>query len=209
MAQAFAYGCFIQMPDADAEEGEEKMEPGSRHHAEEGEGNRKAIIGQILQDIFDGTLYETINIQFFPKPKPRPGYRVPTPNCHFKLSMICSQTSLEPRGIRLFLVADDLSIKLCDFAGSGIGNMPPVVTEEDRYRKSPDSPRSFQTDLFALGCLIFEIMVGSRPYEEINDADWEMIAENYERGIFPPVAGVKYGEIIHMCEGWVCFILTR
>ncbi|KAB8266127.1 hypothetical protein BDV32DRAFT_156208 [Aspergillus pseudonomiae] len=88
---------------------------------------------------------------------------------------------------------------LCDFAGSGIDNMPSFVTEEDRYRKSPDSPRTFQTDLFALGCLIFEIVVGSRPYEEIADKDWEKIAENYDRGIFPPVEGLKYGEIIYKC----------
>ncbi|OOF98229.1 hypothetical protein ASPCADRAFT_395030 [Aspergillus carbonarius ITEM 5010] len=100
---------------------------------------------------------------------------------------------------RNFLVADDLTIKLCDFAGSGIGNTPAVIAEEDRYRKSPDSPRSFQTDVFALGCLIFEIVVGSRPYEEINDEDWEVIAENYDRGIFPPTEGLKYGDIIYKC----------
>ncbi|KAE8386916.1 kinase-like domain-containing protein [Aspergillus alliaceus] len=100
---------------------------------------------------------------------------------------------------RNFLVADDLSIKLCDFAGSGIDNMPSIVTEEDRYRKSPDSPRTYQTDLFALGCLIFEIVVGSRPYEEIGDEDWEIIAENYDRGIFPKVEGLKYGDIIYKC----------
>lgn len=100
---------------------------------------------------------------------------------------------------RNFLVADDLSIKLCDFAGSGIGDMSPVVMEEDRYRKSPDSPRSFQTDIFALGCLIFEIVVGSRPYEEISDDDWEIISENYGRGIFPHVEGLKYGDVIYKC----------
>ncbi|KAL4803354.1 kinase-like domain-containing protein [Aspergillus unguis] len=100
---------------------------------------------------------------------------------------------------RNFLVADDLSIKLCDFAGSGIGDMPADVEEEDRYRISPESPRSIQTDLFALGCLIFEITVGLRPYEEINDEEWEQIAEKYERGIFPPTEGLKYGDIIHKC----------
>ncbi|KNG90832.1 hypothetical protein ANOM_000959 [Aspergillus nomiae NRRL 13137] len=77
--------------------------------------------------------------------------------------------------------------------------MPSFVTEEDQYRKSPDSPRTFQTDLFALGCLIFEIVVGSRPYEEIADKDWETIAENYDRGIFPPAEGLKYGEIMYKC----------
>ncbi|PLN79474.1 protein kinase-like protein [Aspergillus taichungensis] len=100
---------------------------------------------------------------------------------------------------RNFLVADDLSIKLCDFAGSGIGDISSVVMEEDRYRKSPDSPRSFQTDLFALGCLIFEILVGSRPYEEVSDEDWETIANNYDRGVFPPVGDLKYGDVISKC----------
>ncbi|RAH42395.1 kinase-like protein, partial [Aspergillus brunneoviolaceus CBS 621.78] len=100
---------------------------------------------------------------------------------------------------RNFLVADDLSLKLCGFAGSGIGDMPPLVTEEDRYRLSPESPRSTQTDLFALGCLIFEIVAGYRPYEEIGDDDWETIAQNYSRGIFPPVEGIRYGDIIHQC----------
>ncbi|PWY90267.1 kinase-like protein [Aspergillus sclerotioniger CBS 115572] len=101
--------------------------------------------------------------------------------------------------VRNFLVADDLSIKLCDFAGSGIGDLSPVVMEEDRYRKSPDEPRSFQTDLFALGCLIFEIVVGSRPYEDIGDDDWEIIADNYDRGVFPSVEGLRYGTVIYKC----------
>ncbi|KAL4880290.1 kinase-like domain-containing protein [Aspergillus karnatakaensis] len=76
---------------------------------------------------------------------------------------------------RNFLVADDLSIKLCDFAGSGIGDAPAFISEGDRYRKALDEPRSVQTDLFALGCLIFEIVVGERPYEEIGDEDWEVV----------------------------------
>lgn len=46
---------------------------------------------------------------------------------------------------RNFLVADDLSIQLCDFAGSAIGDLRPLVEEEDRYRISPLSPRTFQT----------------------------------------------------------------
>jgi serine/threonine protein kinase len=63
---------------------------------------------------------------------------------------------------RNFLVADDLSIKLCDFAGSIIGDMEAFV-EEDRYYLAPWSPRTFTTDLFALGCLIYELSSGARP----------------------------------------------
>ncbi|KAL2845626.1 kinase-like protein [Aspergillus pseudodeflectus] len=87
---------------------------------------------------------------------------------------------------RNFLVPDDLLLRLCDFAGSGIGSdMPPLVTEEDRYRKSPDLPRSYPTNLFAMGCLMYEIM--------------EVIAENYERPVFPSVRGIKYSDVIYQC----------
>ncbi|PYH40118.1 kinase-like protein [Aspergillus saccharolyticus JOP 1030-1] len=93
---------------------------------------------------------------------------------------------------RNFLVADDLSLKLCDFVGSEIGSdKPPLITEEDRYRKSPNLPRSVQTDLFALGCLMYEIMVGKRPYKEDDHEDWENIAEKYERGVFSCLRGFK------------------
>ncbi|KAE8155039.1 kinase-like domain-containing protein [Aspergillus avenaceus] len=100
---------------------------------------------------------------------------------------------------RNFLVADNLSIKLCNFTGSGINSIPLLITEEDRYRKSPDAPRTFQTDLFALGCLIFEIVTGSRPFEDVGDEDWEVITGNYDRGVFPRVEGLKYGRLIYKC----------
>lgn len=45
---------------------------------------------------------------------------------------------------RNFLVADDLSIKLCDFAGLAIGDGEAYVEEEDRYRLAPWSPRSLR-----------------------------------------------------------------
>lgn len=96
---------------------------------------------------------------------------------------------------RNFLVADDLSIKLCDFTGSGIGDLAPMAEEEHRYRISPGAPWSFQTDLFALGCLMFEI-------EEIEDSDWQEVARRYEARIFPGVDGLKYGAVIHKC--WTC-----
>ncbi|KAJ5330566.1 hypothetical protein N7476_000349 [Penicillium atrosanguineum] len=103
---------------------------------------------------------------------------------------------------RNFLVADDLSIKLCDFSGSAIGGETPLVQEEDRYRMDPDSPRSTTTDIFALGCLIFEIMTGSRPYNEINDENYQEIVRRYSIGHFPSLEGLPYQEIIHKC--WAC-----
>ena len=103
---------------------------------------------------------------------------------------------------RIFLVADDLSIKLCDFSGSAIGGQISLVSEEDRYRMAPDSPRSTATDIFALGCLIFEITTGLRPYDEISDDDYQVIVRRYSLGHFPSLEGLPYQEIIHKC--WTC-----
>ncbi|KAJ0414209.1 kinase-like protein [Aspergillus carlsbadensis] len=98
---------------------------------------------------------------------------------------------------RNFLVADDLSLVLCDFAGSITGELQALVEEEDRYRLSPLAPRSYQTDLFALGCLIYEICTGSRPYEEI--VDTEKVAQMYKAQIFPGLNGLRYQGLIYKC----------
>ncbi|KXG52065.1 uncharacterized protein PGRI_083490 [Penicillium griseofulvum] len=103
---------------------------------------------------------------------------------------------------RNFLVADDLSIKLCDFSGSAIGGQESLVQEEDRYRMASDAPRSTTTDIFALGCLIFEIMTGLRPYDEIDDDSYQEIESNYASGKFPSIDALPYQEIIHKC--WTC-----
>lgn len=100
---------------------------------------------------------------------------------------------------RNFLVADDLSIKLCDFAGSVIGDMEALVEEEDRYRLAPWSPRSFQTELFALGCLIYEISGGTRPYDEVEDV--EEVARLYARHTFPNIDGFRYQDLIY--KPWI------
>lgn len=100
---------------------------------------------------------------------------------------------------RNFLVAEDLSIKLCDFAGSVIGDLEPLVEEEDRYRISPWSPRNHNTDLFALGCLIYEISTGERPYNEIDDCDYEEIERRYAAQQFPKLDGLRYQNIIFKC----------
>lgn len=97
-----------------------------------------------------------------------------------------------------FLVADNLSIKLCDFSGSAIGDLKPFVEEEGRYRLAPYSPRPTKTDMFALRCLIYEISTSLRPYEEIDDRH-EEIQNRYAAQIFPSLDHLKYRNIIHKC----------
>lgn len=69
-------------------------------------------------------------------------------------------------------MADDLSLKL--------GDLGPLVEEEDRYRMSPMPSRTFKTDLFAF---IYEISTGTRPYGETED-DRE-IERLYDKQVFP------------------------
>lgn len=100
---------------------------------------------------------------------------------------------------RNFLVADDLSLKLCDFSGSAIGDQASLVAEEDRYCGSPDSPRSPLTDIFALGCLIFEIMTGLPPYHEVDDDDYKEIQHLFASGQFPPLDDLPYRSVVIKC----------
>jgi hypothetical protein len=99
-------------------------------------------------------------------------------------------------GPRNFLVADDLSLKLCDFAGSTIigDDMKSYVEEEDRYSLDPGLPRCFKTDLFALGSLIYEVSGGVRPYNDIDDKE---VTRLYALKSFPDLNGFKYHELIH------------
>lgn len=101
-------------------------------------------------------------------------------------------------GPRNFLVADNLSLKLCDFAGSIIiGNdMEDYVEEESRYSMAPNTPRCFTTDLFALGCLIYEVSSGIRPYDDI---DVEEVDRLYAIKSFPSLNGFRYHDLIQKC----------
>ncbi|OJJ49119.1 hypothetical protein ASPZODRAFT_129524 [Penicilliopsis zonata CBS 506.65] len=95
---------------------------------------------------------------------------------------------------RNFLVADDLTIKLCDFGGSGIGELQSLVAEE--CYQSPGPRRTVETDLFALGCLVYEFAAGSPPYADI---EWEEIGRRYKRREFPSLDHALYRDIIRKC----------
>jgi serine/threonine protein kinase len=101
---------------------------------------------------------------------------------------------------RNFLVADDESLKLCDFAGSTIGNEQALVSEETRYRKYHDTEittHTIQTELFATGSLIYEIMTGRRPYDEVMED--ESVERLYRQENYPPLETVCYAAIIDRC----------
>lgn len=97
---------------------------------------------------------------------------------------------------RNFLVADDLSIQLCDFAGSKINDLDSLVEEETRYRL-PSRFRNTTTDIFALGSFIYEVSTGSRPFADIEDDD--QIERMFTERNFPNLEALDHRDVISKC----------
>jgi serine/threonine protein kinase len=99
---------------------------------------------------------------------------------------------------RNFLVTDDLSIQLSDFAGSKFKDLQSLAEEETRYRLPlpPSSPRTIVTDLFALGSFIYEISTGTCPFPDLDD---EEIEHRYASQKFPNLDGLEHREVISKC----------
>lgn len=62
----------------------------------------------------------------------------------------------------------DLNVKLGDFAGSAIDDLPPLACYETSH-ELPDEDISAKTELFALGSTTYEIMTGSKLYGDLAD----------------------------------------
>ncbi|TWU78251.1 hypothetical protein ED733_008145 [Metarhizium rileyi] len=94
---------------------------------------------------------------------------------------------------------DNLGLRIIDFSGCAIDNSKPLCFESARYFLPRDinvHPCSVQTDLFALGSSLFEIITGSPPYSHLDEND---IEEKYREGDFPSIKGLIYGSIIEAC----------
>jgi serine/threonine protein kinase len=67
--------------------------------------------------------------------------------------------------------------------------------------RGQDAESTIQTDLFALGSTLYEIMTSELPYRELEDGEVE---ERFRQGIFPRVDYVVGGDIMMRCwEGRV------
>jgi serine/threonine protein kinase len=61
---------------------------------------------------------------------------------------------------------ENFDVKLGDFAGSAIDDLPPLVCYETSH-ELPGKDISTETELFALGSTIYEVMTGSKPYKDL------------------------------------------
>lgn len=101
---------------------------------------------------------------------------------------------------RQFLLDANFHVHLSDFGFSSL-NSSDVLGFENPSHHMPrdidsDMPSTVQSDLFALGSTLYEVMVGKRPYEGKSD---DAIIQLYSNGKFPDVTGVLCGNIIMDC----------
>lgn len=80
-----------------------------------------------------------------------------------------------------------LNVKLGDFAGSAIDELPPLVCYETSH-ELPGKDISTETELFALGSTIYEIMTGFKPYKDLPEHE---VAAAFSKGRYPDLESVS------------------
>jgi serine/threonine protein kinase len=81
----------------------------------------------------------------------------------------------------------NLDVKLGDFAGSAIDNLPPLVCYETSH-ELPGEDISTRTELFALGSTVYEIMTDSKPYKDLPDHE---VSAAFSEGRYPDLESVS------------------
>ncbi|KAI8710833.1 EKC/KEOPS complex subunit BUD32 [Fusarium sp. LHS14.1] len=91
---------------------------------------------------------------------------------------------------------ESFNAKLADFAGSSIDGSPLLVGVTPSH-ESPGSLLSIQGDLFAFGCILYEIMTTQVPYDGKADDEIQSL---YTSGVFPDTSSLgAMGHIIRKC----------
>jgi len=82
------------------------------------------------------------------------------------------------------------------FAGSAIDGLPPLICYETSH-ELPGEDISIKTELFALGSTAYEIMTGSKPYQDL--ADHQILAA-FAQGCYPDLQRVSaFKDVVAKC----------
>ncbi|QRD91184.1 kinase-like domain-containing protein [Aspergillus flavus] len=78
---------------------------------------------------------------------------------------------------RQFLVDKRCNARLSDFGGSSLQGSDAIARENAIHflRRDKDAPNTVQSDIFAIGSTIYEILVGHRPYEGLGDKEIQLL----------------------------------
>ena len=101
---------------------------------------------------------------------------------------------------RNFLLDEDLTLRICDFAGSSFpGETSSTCAPGARYesgRWGPDYEPTQADDIFALGSVIYLIMAGEEPYSDVDD---EEVERRFGKNDFPLCDDLDCGTVIQDC----------
>jgi serine/threonine protein kinase len=102
---------------------------------------------------------------------------------------------LKPENI---LLDEKSKVYLMDFSGSCLDGKQGSAWESARFfmPRGQDGDSTVETDLFALGSTLHEIMTGEQPYCDLQDGEVE---ERFQQGLFPEVTTITVGDIIRQC----------
>ncbi|KAF2013566.1 kinase-like protein [Aaosphaeria arxii CBS 175.79] len=95
------------------------------------------------------------------------------------------------------LLNDELNALLSDFQGT-FKDLDGYAMESTRYflPREATNPPNEKTDIFALGTLMYTIMLGVEPYPDLSDAEVE---DRYRRQDFPDTHDIICGNTILRC----------
>jgi serine/threonine protein kinase len=103
-----------------------------------------------------------------------------------------------------FLVDKNRNVRLSDFGGSSLQGSEAIVMENATHflPRDEDSPNTVQSDLFALGSTVYEIILGQKPYEGMEE---EEVQRRFSEKVFPTLNGIsdqRWRNVIEKC--WMC-----
>lgn len=105
---------------------------------------------------------------------------------------------------RQFLVDRRCNLRLSDFGGSSLRGSDAIVMETATHflPRDEDKPNTIQSDIFALGSTIYEIIVGEKPYEKLKEDEVQRL---YSENQFPTLDKIQdphWRRVIQKC--WRC-----
>ena len=100
---------------------------------------------------------------------------------------------------RNFLLNGSLNLHIADFAGSSAAGSTKTIAAGVRFQPPGwgwHRPAKAADDIFALGSVMYFIMVREEPYSELLEADVEKL---FQAGTFPKVSHLICGAVIQGC----------
>lgn len=114
---------------------------------------------------------------------------------HYLHSRGVFQVDIGPHNV---LLDWEENVKLSDFAGSSIDGSNPTVQPSTRseHPNIPTIPPSVQSEIFALGSMLYEVETTRKAYHDKTEME---IEELFCAGKFPDTSGLMLAEVITKC----------